>query len=63
VGHLGLTFPVLLDQDGADGTLYQLRGHPTTFLVGRDGVVQEVVVGEATDEAVIARKVTALLGE
>ena len=60
---LGLTFPVLLDQDGAVGSLYQLRGHPTTFLVGRDGVVQEVVVGEATDETVIARKVTALLGE
>lgn len=43
----GITFPVLHDRAGvvAQGVL-ALRNFPTTVLVGRDGMVMEVVVGE-----------------
>ncbi len=35
--ELQLTFPTLLDADGAVGLLYAARGLPATYLVGRDG--------------------------
>jgi thiol-disulfide isomerase/thioredoxin len=38
VDDLGLTLPVLLDQDSVVGVRYQLRGYPTTSFVGLDGV-------------------------
>lgn len=37
VADLGLSFPVLLDLDGAKGRLYGVVGIPTTVIVGRDG--------------------------
>ncbi len=63
VEELGLTFPVLLDPNGTVGARYQLRAYPTTFFVGRDGVIQDVVLGGPMAETLIASKVTALLGE
>ena len=35
--ELGLTFPLILDQDGKINTLYGVVGVPATFVVGRDG--------------------------
>jgi len=35
--ELGLTFPLVLDEDGKIGALYGVVGLPATFLVGRDG--------------------------
>ena len=63
VEELGLTFPVLLDREGAVGARYQLRAYPTTFFVGRDGVVRDLVLGGPMAESLIASKVTELLGE
>jgi Peroxiredoxin len=40
-----LTFPILMDRDGAVTELYKVAQFPTTLLVDRDGVIRERVVG------------------
>lgn len=37
----GYAFPVLLDEQGAATRLYRIRGLPTTFLIGKDGVIRD----------------------
>lgn len=38
----GFTFPVLLDTNGAIAEMYRIRVIPTSYLIDRDGIVQEV---------------------
>src|SRR3990172_7816962 len=46
VAELGLTFPILLDSDGAvSEDLYQVLGLPTSVLVGRAGTIRAVRIG------------------
>lgn len=40
-----LRLPVLLDVEGAVAKLYGVEGIPTTVIIGKDGVVKKVVVG------------------
>ena len=61
--QLGLTFPILLDNDGAISRLYQLHSLPTTYFVGRDGSIQEVEVGGPMSEALLRVRVERMLGE
>jgi peroxiredoxin len=57
----GLTFPILLDGDGAVGSqLYQARGIPTSLFIAPDGVVSVRHVGPLA-EADIDRYLTPLL--
>lgn len=42
---LALTFPVLADEEITVGTLYRVRGVPTTFFIDRDGVIRQRYVG------------------
>lgn len=48
VEDLGLAFPVLLDEKAAVGTLYRVRGAPTTYFIDRDGVIRQRYVGPLT---------------
>jgi len=41
-GALGLTFPVVLDPAGDLSDLYRIRSMPTTFVVGKDGMIRYV---------------------
>jgi cytochrome c biogenesis protein CcmG/thiol:disulfide interchange protein DsbE len=59
--ELGLTFPVLLDQDGSVFQQYQVQLYPTTFFIGRDGVIDDVVFGGPMAETLIASKAAELL--
>jgi peroxiredoxin len=43
--ELGLTFPLVLDADGAVMVRYGVIGLPTTFLIGRDGRAVALAVG------------------
>ncbi len=61
--ELGLTYPVLLDTQGTVTQAYQVRALPTSFFVGRDGRIRDVVMGGTMNEATVASKVQALLGE
>jgi len=63
VQEFGLTYPILLDRDGAVGLLYQLSGLPTTFFINREGVIHTVVIGGPMSETSIRSKIEALLKE
>jgi peroxiredoxin len=61
--NLGLTFPLLLDQDGAVSRRYLLRALPSTFFIDRKGVIRTVVFGGPMSAATVETKIEALLLE
>ncbi len=63
VEEMGLTFPILLDQDGqVSDVAYEVRGIPTTIFVDANGVVAARHVGPL-DEAAIDSYLAPLLEE
>jgi cytochrome c biogenesis protein CcmG, thiol:disulfide interchange protein DsbE len=60
--ELGLTFPVLLDRDGAVTRRYLVRALPSTFVIDRHGVIRAVIVGGAS-RAALQSAVEPLLNE
>jgi len=44
--EFGISFPLLLDRDSRVARMYGIRGHPTTFLIDRQGRLVGVVPGE-----------------
>jgi peroxiredoxin len=63
VQEFKLTYPILLDQAGNVGYLYQLKGIPTTFFINREGIIRTVAVGGPMSEIFIRSKIEALLKE
>lgn len=63
VDEYQLTFPILLDQDGAVGEMYRVTGLPSSFFVRPDGTIQEVVFGGPMAEALLRTRVETLLAE
>lgn len=63
VEQLGLTFPIVLDRDGAVSERYQLLGLPSTFFIDRKGIIRSVVVGGPMSEATIQSNIEDLLQE
>jgi cytochrome c biogenesis protein CcmG/thiol:disulfide interchange protein DsbE len=59
----GLTFPVLLDEDGDVSNHYRVVSLPSTFFINRDGVISEVVYGGPISEAYLRIQVEKLLKE
>ncbi len=53
---LGLRFPLLLDRDSGATAAWQVNALPTTFLIGRDGVVAFTHVGEMDWSSVESRR-------
>lgn len=45
VKELGLSFPVLLDSEGTMLNLYGTTGLPESFIIGKEGVIEEIVIG------------------
>ncbi len=43
--EMGLTFPVLLDKDTAVGRAYRVLALPTTYVIGPDGKIKDIVYG------------------
>lgn len=60
IRKLGVTYPVLLDEQSSIARRYGVVGLPTTYFVDAEGVVRGKVIGEA-DEAVFERHALALL--
>lgn len=58
--ELGLTFPLLMDQDGSVTQAYQVRSLPTSFFIDPEGVIQEVVIGGPMAEALMISRVERL---
>lgn len=44
----GLTFPVVLDEEGMMGSLYLVRGMPTTYFINKEGVILGSIPGMLT---------------
>jgi peroxiredoxin len=61
--NLSLTFPILLDPDGAVSRRYLLRALPSTFFIDRKGVIRTVVFGGPMSAATVETKIEALLLE
>jgi peroxiredoxin len=58
-----LNFPILLDEKGSIIHLYQAESLPSSFFIGRDGIIQEVVIGGPMAEALLISRVEKLLGK
>jgi thiol-disulfide isomerase/thioredoxin len=59
----GLTFPIPLDMDGQAARRYAVRSLPTSFFIGRDGIIREVIIGGPMAEALLRTRVEKLLKE
>lgn len=63
VAEYGLTFPIPLDKNGEVTRMYRVQSLPTSFFIGRDGVIREVVIGGPMAEALLRSRVEELLKE
>jgi len=59
----GLTFPIPLDTSGEVTRLYRVSSLPTSFFIGADGVIREVVIGGPMAEALLRSRVEQLIKE
>jgi peroxiredoxin len=58
-----LNFPILMDETGEITRLYRVQSLPTSFFIGVDGVIREVVVGGPMAQALLVSRVEKLLKE
>jgi peroxiredoxin len=56
----GLTFPILLDENGGVAQRYRVRGVPTSFFINREGVIQVQHTGPL-DESLIGKYLAQIL--
>ena len=62
INQRGLTFPVLLDRDGAILDLYKVELYPTAFFIDPRGVIRKVIAKRFESAEEIAITVNALIG-
>jgi cytochrome c biogenesis protein CcmG/thiol:disulfide interchange protein DsbE len=53
--QLDITFPILLDPDGKMAKRYGVYAIPTNFLIDRDGIIHEILIGEVFREERVLR--------
>ena len=53
--QLDITFPVPLDPDGKMARRYGVYAIPTNFLIDREGVIREILIGEVFKEEKVLR--------
>ena len=58
-----LGFPILMDEMGEVTRLYHVQSLPTSFFIGPDGIIREVVVGGPMAQALLSSRVDKLLKE
>ncbi len=61
--QLQLSFPLLLDADGAVAARYQVRALPTTFFIDARGITREVVYGGSLTRQTLEDRLKPLLAE
>lgn len=62
LAELKVSKPVVLsDRHGKTADSYQVRFLPTTFFIGHDGKVKDMIFGEIKDEAMVRRSTGKLL--
>ncbi len=63
VAEFQLPFPIPLDTKGEAARLYRVSALPSTFFIGRDGVITKVVIGGPLAESTLRAEVESLLAE
>ena len=58
-----LGFPILLDENGLATRLYNIQSLPTSFFVGPDGIIRDVIIGGPMSEAFLMSQVEKYLSE
>jgi peroxiredoxin len=58
-----LSFPILLDEQGEMVKQYLVNALPTSFMIDKDGIIQEVVIGGPMSEVSLRVRVERLLEE
>ncbi|MBP2078736.1 peroxiredoxin family protein [Oceanobacillus polygoni] len=53
IATYGLTFPVLMDEEGQVSSLYKISPIPTTYLIDSNGVIRQRVYGPLNYEQMI----------
>lgn len=61
VDEYNLSFPILLDISNVVGKSYQLNSLPSSYFIGRDGIINEVVIGGPMAEALLRTRVEKIL--
>ncbi len=61
--EFGLSFPVPLDIDGAVTRAYHVSSLPTSFFIGRDGIIRDMLIGGPMAEAQLRARIQKLLAE
>ncbi len=60
---LDLSFPIVFDHNGEVSRQYHLNSLPTSFFIGKDGIIKEVVIGGPMSNALLQTRVEKLLAE
>ncbi|MBI4929021.1 MAG: TlpA family protein disulfide reductase [Anaerolineae bacterium] len=63
VDENSLTFPIPLDLEGNASRVYRASALPTTYFIGADGLVKDVIVGGPMAEALLRSRAEELLEE
>lgn len=63
VNENNLTFPIPLDISGEVTHLYRVSSLPTSFFIGADGIIREVVIGGPMAEALLRSRIEQLVKE
>lgn len=50
---LNLSFPVALDPNGEISEQYQVRGLPWNFVINKEGILKDILVGEIANEQML----------
>ncbi|MCC7165572.1 MAG: redoxin domain-containing protein [Anaerolineae bacterium] len=58
-----LSFPLLLDSDGAINRQYLVSALPTSFFIDRRGVIRDMIIGGSMSREFVEGKIKALLEE
>ncbi|WP_421381402.1 peroxiredoxin family protein [Bacillus salacetis] len=53
VEEYGLTFPIPLDEEGTQGTIYQAQTIPTSYMIDTNGNIQHKILGPMNKEMMI----------
>ena len=61
VEEQGITYPILLDDKGEIAQAYQMKSLPSSYFIGRDGIVHEVVIGGPMAEATLRTRIEEIL--
>jgi len=52
IDRLGLTFPVLIDNNKSVMETYNINPLPTTFLINPEGKIEKIITGEMSEESI-----------